>query len=670
MEITFKEGAPSQLDCKVYPLTKAETKVLHQNIKEDLEKGYIHHGTSSFVSPIFFIPKKDGKELRMVIDYRRLNDITKKDFYPLPNLHSELEKLSKHGLFSKFDVCAGYNNICIKEEDQYKAAFKTPIGTFIPTVMTFGFCNAPSIFQRAMNRDLAPLKQKYPNNFSNYMDDVAIGTDNTVEGRKLHREIVREFLGLLADHSYSLKASKCKFEKAQIEFLGFSVQNGTVQIDPSKIGGISNWPRTLHSQKQVRQILGVLRYQRAFIKNYAHLVCPLHNLPKKGEKFEWTDRCRKSLDTLIGQIATDPVLTAPDESNPFKLETDASSYAVEAALFQKDARGKQKTIGYASKTLNSAERNYDIWDREFLGLIFGLTYWRHLLCGTRLPVQVFVDHANLLHYCHPQKVNRQVAHYILTRPTTTSRSIITQDPLTERMHYLGGQTTIKERRTTAKLPLYPHLCLLNCSKLLHWMPKLRLTIRRIERNTPSYKESTTGKKKQDSESKKDKSLYYQMCLERNSFGNIMIILWQDIQEQLPLTSPSKEGTDGQDSKTISKNTSKDALLARKISQIPKKRSHPCFPSNQNREPTPLRQLRWTGSLNSPLFWNLIPSSPSQIMNVLKRSYSFHIRKRWEQKILPKSITQRCSPTLGSHLRLSLIGTPGSLRNWPRISAPS
>ena len=251
MEITLKKGAPSQLDCKVYPLTEAETEVLRQNIKEDLEKGYIRHGTSSFVSPIFFIPKKDRKELCMVIDYRRLNDITKKAFYSPPNLRSELEKLFKHDLFSKFDVCARYNNIRIKEEDQFKAAFKTPIETFIPTVITFGFCNAPSIFQRAINRDLAPLKQKYPDNFSNYMDDVAIGTDNTVEGRKLYRKIVQEFLGLLADHSYFLKASKCEFEKAQIEFLGFLVQNGMVRIDPSKIGGISNWPRTLHSQKQV-----------------------------------------------------------------------------------------------------------------------------------------------------------------------------------------------------------------------------------------------------------------------------------------------------------------------------------------------------------------------------------------------------------------------------------
>jgi hypothetical protein len=133
-----------------------------------------------------------------------------------------------HQLFSKFDVRAGYNNIQIKEEDQYKAAFKTLLGTFIPTVMTFRFCNAPLIFQRAMNRDLKPLKQKYPNNFANYMDDVAIGTDNSPEGQELHEQIVHEFLDILKKHSYFLKVSKCEIEKDNMEFLGFLVGNGTV----------------------------------------------------------------------------------------------------------------------------------------------------------------------------------------------------------------------------------------------------------------------------------------------------------------------------------------------------------------------------------------------------------------------------------------------------------
>ena len=350
----------------------------------------------------------------MVIDYRKLNDMTKKDFYPLLNLQTELEKLSHHKLFSKFDVRAGYNNIRIKDTNQHKAVFKTPLGTFIPTVMTFRFCNAPSIFQRAMNHNLEPLKQLYPNNFANYMDDIAIGTDDTPQGQALHEHIVHQFLDILERHSYFLKVSKCEFEKKEIKFLGFLVGNGTVRIDPTKVGGISDWPRELKSVKEVRQILGVLGYQRAFIQDYAKLAKLLHDLLKKTTKFEWTQGHTDALDALIKQVATDPILTAADEKEPFELETDSSAYAVGAALFQKDKRGKRHAVGYASKTLNSAERNYDIWDREFLGLIFGLTYWRHLLSGTKQPVKVFVDHANLLHYRHPQKINRRVARYILT----------------------------------------------------------------------------------------------------------------------------------------------------------------------------------------------------------------------------------------------------------------
>jgi hypothetical protein len=293
----------------------------------------VTHRTSSFVSPIFFIPKKDGGELRMLIDYRRLNNITKKDFYPIPNLCMELEKLSHHKLFSKFDVRAGYNNIRIKEEDQFKVVFKTPLGTFILTDMTFGFCNTPSIFQRAKNWDLEPLKQKYPNNFANYMDDVTIGTDNSPEGWRLHEQIVHEFLNILEEHLYFLKVSKCKIEKNKMEFLGFLVGNGTVRIDPTKISGITNWPRTLHSVKEVQQIMGVLGYQQAFIQDYAKIAKPLNDLLKKGIKFNWTRECEEALNTLIKQVEQDPVLIAPNEDEPFKLKTDASSYAVEAALF-------------------------------------------------------------------------------------------------------------------------------------------------------------------------------------------------------------------------------------------------------------------------------------------------------------------------------------------------
>jgi hypothetical protein len=168
--------------------------------------------------------------------------------------------------------------------------------------MTFGFCNASSIFQRAMNWDLGPLKQKYPNNFANYMDDVAIGTNDSPEGRRLHEQIIHDFLNILKQHLYFLKVSKCKFEKNRMEFLEFQVGEGMVKIDPSKIGGITNWPQKLNSVKEVRQVLGVLRYQRAFIQDYARLAKPLHNLLKKGVKFLWEDKHEEALDTLIKQV--------------------------------------------------------------------------------------------------------------------------------------------------------------------------------------------------------------------------------------------------------------------------------------------------------------------------------------------------------------------------------
>jgi hypothetical protein len=156
--------------------------------------------------------------------------------------------------------------------------------------------------------------------------------------------------------------SKCKFEKNRIEFLGFQVGEGTVKINPSKIGGITNWPQNLNSVKEVRQVLGVLEYQQAFIQDYARLAKPLHDLLKKGVKFLWEDKHEEALDALIKQVDQDPILTAPDRDEPFELETDASTYAIGAVLFQKDERGKQHAIGYTSKTLNSAKQNYDIWD--------------------------------------------------------------------------------------------------------------------------------------------------------------------------------------------------------------------------------------------------------------------------------------------------------------------
>jgi RNase H-like domain found in reverse transcriptase len=128
-----------------------------------------------------------------------------------------------------------------------------------------------------------------------------------------------------------------------------------VKVDPTKIRGITDWPRHLKSPKEVRQILGVLGYQKAFIQNYICLAKLLTDLLKKGVPFNWTPTCTESLDALIKQITDNTILTPPNKDKPFELETDASLYAIGATLFQKDKRGKRRAIDYASKTLNEAK---------------------------------------------------------------------------------------------------------------------------------------------------------------------------------------------------------------------------------------------------------------------------------------------------------------------------
>src|SRR5258708_16762353 len=128
-------------------------------------------------------------------------------------------------------------------------------------VMTFGFYHAPAIFQCAINQDLAELKQKYPDHFANYMDNIAIGTNDNIEGRRLYHQIINEFLTILKKHFYYLKALKCAFKQKQIEFLGFLLGQGTVCVDSSKRSRLETWPRDLHNIKKVQQILGVLGYQ-------------------------------------------------------------------------------------------------------------------------------------------------------------------------------------------------------------------------------------------------------------------------------------------------------------------------------------------------------------------------------------------------------------------------
>ena len=223
------------------------------------------------------------------MDYRRLNEWVVRDNGPLPNIRTQLEKLTGKQLFTKFDIRWGYKNHWIREANQYKATFKTMFGTYIPRVVYFGLKNAPPFFQRMMAKEFQLLMRQYEPYLSNYLDDWIIATPGGAEGLVLHRKITHQFLDLLKKLSYFLKLGKCEFECTSVEFLRWLVTPEGITVDPSKAAGLAKWLQRLCNVREVRCTLRILGYQRPFIWGYAHLAQPLTELTKKGVPFCWTE---------------------------------------------------------------------------------------------------------------------------------------------------------------------------------------------------------------------------------------------------------------------------------------------------------------------------------------------------------------------------------------------
>ena len=232
-------------------------------------------------------------------------------------------------------------------------------------VINFGLQNTPATFQRVMNKLLQPIKAKYRKDVQGYMNDVLIATKNDLE---YHWKVVKAVLSIMKKESFFLKSEKCEFEKWYVEYLGMLLEDGTIQLNPSKVAGLKEWPITLKSVKEVWSTLEVLGYQQAFIAGFAKIAKPLTNLLKKNQPFKWTNECTDAIKELIHCVTTHPILIHLDPTKTFKLEVDASNYTTGAILFQRDNKGKPCPIGYNSRTFNEAEWQYDIYDKKLTAI--------------------------------------------------------------------------------------------------------------------------------------------------------------------------------------------------------------------------------------------------------------------------------------------------------------
>lgn len=260
-------------NCKVYPLTPKEEQAMNTFLDENLQKGYIRPSSSPMASPFFFVGKKDGS-LHSCQDYRYLNEGTIKNTYPLPLISELVNKLKGAKIFSKLDLRSGYNNVRIKDGDQWKAAFKCSKGLYEPTVMFFGLCNSPATFQMFMN-DL--FKDMIDEGWLLiYMDDMLIFS----EDMDTHRTYVKRVLQRLKDNDLFLKPEKCVFKASEVEFLGLIIRPDELAMDPTKLNGIQQWP-TPTTVKAVRSFLGFGNFYRRFIPRFSEIARPLNDLTKK-----------------------------------------------------------------------------------------------------------------------------------------------------------------------------------------------------------------------------------------------------------------------------------------------------------------------------------------------------------------------------------------------------
>lgn len=349
-----------------------------------LENGVIKPSNSPWASPVVLVRKKDGS-LRFCIDYRKLNQVTTKDAYPLPRVDDTLNALAGSQWFTTLDLLSGYWQVEVAEKDKGKTAFCTTEGLYEFNVMPFGLCNAPATFQRLMDLVLAGLDWSHCLVF---IDDLVIlgATFRT------HLQNLQAVFQRLRDSNLRVKPSKCSFLQSKVHFLGHVVSRDGVSADPEKVDKVANWPVPT-STKEVQQFLGLAGYYRRFVKSFADIARPLHRLTERNAVFRWTKECEAAFTTLRKCLISSPVLAYPDHTKPFILDTDASNTGIGGVLSQQGPDGEERVIAYASRVLSKPERNYCVTRRELLAAIYFTQHFRLYLLGQQFTLRT--DHGSL-----------------------------------------------------------------------------------------------------------------------------------------------------------------------------------------------------------------------------------------------------------------------------------
>jgi Reverse transcriptase (RNA-dependent DNA polymerase)/RNase H-like domain found in reverse transcriptase len=386
----------------IYPMSEVELTTLCEFINEFLSKGFIQPSTSPAGAPILFAKKKDGG-LRLCVNYRALNRITKKSRYALPLINELLNRLRHAMIYTKIDLCDSYYNIQVAEGHEWLTAFRTWYGAYKWLVMPMGATNAPAQFQYFMNDSFQDMVDLF---IIVYLDDILIFSDSPEE----HCNHVHCVLQRLHKRNLCAKISKCTFHTDTIEYLRFIITPTGVHMDPAKFDTVLNWP-TPCSVKDVQSFLGFTNFYHRFIASYSNLAHPLIRLMKKDETFSWSEDAQCAFVSLKSAFILVPVLRHFDPELHIILETDVSDYAIAAILAQVDENNEIHPVAFHSCSMQHAKLNYDIHDKELLAVFNAFCAWHAYLEGTVHTILVVTDHKNLEYFTSTKLLTRRQAQW-------------------------------------------------------------------------------------------------------------------------------------------------------------------------------------------------------------------------------------------------------------------
>ena len=402
-EIKLTDDTP--IKCKPYRIPYYINEQVNDIINEWLEAGIIRPSKSPYNFPLVVAPKKDGS-LRVAVDYRKLNEKTIRDEFPLPHCDQILARLGTAKIFTALDCFSGFMAIRNHPDDVHKTAFSTTHGHWEMVRMGFGGTNFPATYMRIMTEVLKDYIGKICYVF---MDDIVIFSDNIEQ----HFKDVSKIMTTVKEYGLRLKPSKCSYFTDNVDFLGFHVTLNGLEPTNRLVDKILDIPPP-NSKKTVQSFIGSINYYRKLIPDCAKKLTPIVKLLKKGNDLSWDEECQQAFEQLKKDLAELPKVIHPNYNKPFRLCTDASDYALGGVLEQQQDESDNESfqpIWYISKSLRGPELRYTTTQKELYAIVYCIKVCRPFLYGKKFTV--IIDHKPLKGMIRYENHNSRIIRWLI-----------------------------------------------------------------------------------------------------------------------------------------------------------------------------------------------------------------------------------------------------------------